>query len=125
MSPADLAADTVRCLTDLGQLRRAPQLMDEGMSLLPATRSKTRSMFLAYQAETHLRAGDADIAADTATRACDLATRINAPRCVTMVRDLKPKFAPYGHITGVDELLGPLRAVQGPVYLVCVGPATY
>ncbi|AWW35371.1 hypothetical protein [Streptomyces cadmiisoli] len=86
MSQADLTADTGRCLADLGQLRRAHQLMDEGMDLLPATRSKTRSVFLAYQAETHLRAGDADIAAETATRAFDLASRISARRCVTMVR---------------------------------------
>ncbi|MFI6359411.1 helix-turn-helix transcriptional regulator [Streptomyces sp. NPDC050743] len=111
MSHADLAADTGRCLADLGQLRRAHQLMDEGMGLLPATRSKTRSVFLAYQAETHLRAGDADIAAETATRAFDLATRINAPRCVTMIHDLEPEFAPYGHVAGVDELLERLRAL--------------
>ncbi|MFF4693743.1 XRE family transcriptional regulator [Streptomyces sp. NPDC001307] len=112
MSHADLAADTGRCLAHLGQLRRAHQLMDEGMALLPATRSKTRSVFLAYQAETHLRAGDADIAAETATRAFDLATRINAPRCVTMIHDLEPEFAPYGHVAGVDELLERLRALS-------------
>lgn len=38
-------------------------------------------------------------------------TRIDAPRCVTMVRDLEPAFAPYAHTAGVDELLERLRAV--------------
>ncbi|MFI6689497.1 helix-turn-helix transcriptional regulator [Streptomyces sp. NPDC050485] len=111
MSHADLASDGGRCLADLGQRRQAHRLMDEGIALLPATRAKTKSVFLTYQAETYLRDGEPDIAAETATRSLDLAGRIDAPRCVTMVRDLEPAFAPYAHTAGVDELLERLRAV--------------
>ncbi|MFI2619532.1 hypothetical protein [Streptomyces sp. NPDC018584] len=86
--------------------------MDEGIARLPATRSKTRSVFLAYQAETYLRDGEPEIAAATATRSLDLASRIDAPRCVTMVRDLEPELSRYAHTAGVGELLGRLRAVS-------------
>ncbi|MEV7781355.1 hypothetical protein [Kitasatospora sp. NPDC088351] len=111
MSHADLAADSGRCLADLGQRRQAHQLMDEGIALLPATRSKTRSVFLTYQAETYLRDGEPDIAAETATRSLDLASRIDAPRCVTMIRDLEPELSRYTQTASVAELLERLRAV--------------
>ncbi|MFB8441222.1 helix-turn-helix transcriptional regulator [Streptomyces niveus] len=111
MSTADLAADGGRCLADLGQLRQAHQLMDEGIALLPVTRSKTKSVFLAYQAETYLRDGEPEIAAATAARSLDLASRIDASRCVTMVRDLEPELSRYAHTAGVGELLERLRAV--------------
>lgn len=111
MSPAVLAADDGRCLADLGQERQAHQLMDKGIALLPATRSKTRSVFLTYQAETYLRDVGPEIAAATATRSLDLANRIDAPRCVTMVRDLEPELSRYTHTAGVGELLERLRAL--------------
>ncbi|WP_172388016.1 helix-turn-helix transcriptional regulator [Streptomyces sp. MNP-20] len=111
MGMADVAADGGRCLADLGQRRRAHQLMDEGIALLPETRSKTRAVFLTYQAETYLRDGEPEIAARTATRSLDLASRINAPRCVTMVRDLEPDLSAYARTTAVGELLERLRAV--------------
>ena len=110
MSYADLAADGGRCLADLGQRCQAHRLMGEGITLLPATRSKTLSVFLTYQAETYLRDGEPEIAAATATRSLDLASRIDAPRCVTMVRDLEPAFTVYAQATGVAELLEGLRA---------------
>ncbi|MDK0521296.1 helix-turn-helix transcriptional regulator [Streptomyces sp. ML-6] len=111
MSTADLAADGGRCLADLGQRHQAHQLMDEGIALLAATRSKTKSVFLTYQAETYLRDGEPEIAAATATRSLDLAGRINAPRCMTMVRDLEPELSRYAHTADVSELLERLRSV--------------
>ncbi|MGW2183815.1 hypothetical protein ACWCXX_38680 [Streptomyces sp. NPDC001732] len=51
MSPADLAVDTGRCLLDLGDTTRAHSLIAEGQALLPASRDKTRGIFLAYQAQ--------------------------------------------------------------------------
>ncbi|MFE9613171.1 XRE family transcriptional regulator [Streptomyces sp. NPDC006012] len=111
MSYADLAADGGRCLADLGQRRQAHRLMDQGIALLPTPRSKTKSVFLTYQAETYLRDGSPDIAAETATRSLDLAEQIDAPRCVAMVRDLEPAFTPHAHTGGVGELLERLRAV--------------
>ncbi|MEV6948464.1 helix-turn-helix transcriptional regulator [Streptomyces sp. NPDC051172] len=110
MSYADLAADGGRCLAELVQRRQAHQLMDEGIALLPDHRSKTRAVFLTYQAETYLQDGDPEIAAATATRSLDLATRINAPRCVTMIRDLEPVLSQHAGVAGVGELLDRLRA---------------
>ncbi|MFF9352448.1 hypothetical protein [Streptomyces sp. NPDC014734] len=37
--------------------------------------------------------------------------RTDAPRCVTMVRDLEPELSRHAHAPGVGELLGRLRAV--------------
>lgn len=79
MSHADLAADGGRCLADLGHQRQAHQLMDEGIALLPATRPKTKAVFLTYQAETYLRDGEPDTAAAAALRSLDLASRAEAP----------------------------------------------
>ncbi|MFE7114124.1 hypothetical protein ACFU99_01700 [Streptomyces sp. NPDC057654] len=67
---------------------------------------------MAYQAETYLQDGEPEAAAVTALRSLKLASRINAPRCVTMVRDLEPKLSRYAHTAGVDELLEQLRAVS-------------
>lgn len=110
MSHADLAADGGRCLADLGQRRQAHRLMDEGIALLPTTRSKTQSVFLTYQAEAYLRDGEPEIAAATATRSLDLASRIDAPRCVTMVHDLEPELSRYAHTADVAQLLQRLQA---------------
>ncbi|WP_143690617.1 hypothetical protein [Streptomyces sp. Ag109_G2-15] len=85
--------------------------MHEGIALLPGTRSKTRAVFLTYQAETYLRDGEPEIAAQSATRSLDVASRINAPRCVAMVRGPEPDLLPYAHTPGVGELLERLRAV--------------
>ncbi|GAA4238076.1 hypothetical protein GCM10022254_52460 [Actinomadura meridiana] len=110
MSNADIAADTGRCLADLGQRPQAHQLMNEGITLLRPTRSKTRAVYWTYQAQTYLKDGEPEIAADAATRSLELASRIDAPRCIAMVRDLEPQLAPYARITEVDELLQRLRA---------------
>ncbi|MFE4054918.1 hypothetical protein ACFXP3_01190 [Streptomyces sp. NPDC059096] len=85
--------------------------MDEGIALLTATRPRTRSVFPTYQAETYVRDGEPEIAAATATRSLGLASRIDAPRCVTMVRDLEPELSRNAHTAGVGELLERLRAI--------------
>ncbi|MFJ8430788.1 hypothetical protein ACIQ9P_05765 [Kitasatospora sp. NPDC094019] len=35
----------------------------------------------------------------------DLATRIGADRCVTLVRELAPAFKPYHQVDGVADLM--------------------
>lgn len=112
MSHADLAADGGRCLADLGQRRHSHRMMNEGISLLTTTRSKTRAVFLTYQAETYLRDGEPEIAAETATRSLRLASRLNARRCVTMVRDLEPELSRHAHVDSVRELLEQLSSVS-------------
>jgi hypothetical protein len=110
MSAADLAVDSGQCLLDLGQTTRAHQLIGEGLALLPAARSKTRAVFLTYEAASHLQLGQPDLAAAAAHESLSLATKIGAPRCVQMVKNLTPGFAPYTTAEGVPELLTLARA---------------
>ncbi|MFF8992495.1 XRE family transcriptional regulator [Streptomyces sp. NPDC014983] len=109
LSPADLAVDSGRCLLDLGDITRAQALIAEGQALLPPTRDKTRGIFLAYRAQGHLSRREPDAAAADALEALQLAKRIGAPRCVQLVHDLVPAFAPYRKARGVSELLHAVR----------------
>ncbi|WP_405759594.1 XRE family transcriptional regulator [Streptomyces sp. NBC_00073] len=105
MSPADLAVDSGRCLLDLGDTTQAHRLIAEGQALLPASRDKTRGVFLAYRAQGHLSRHEPEAAAADALEALHLAERIGAPRCVQLVRDLAPAFTRYRSAQGVPELL--------------------
>ncbi|WP_369780150.1 XRE family transcriptional regulator [Streptomyces sp. R33] len=105
MSEADLAVDSGQALLDLGDTRRAHQLIAEGQALLPPARDKTRGVFLAYQAASHLGLKEPELAAHAASEALQLARRIGAPRCEYLVQELLPDFQPYQHAPGVPELL--------------------
>ncbi|MBL1115254.1 XRE family transcriptional regulator [Streptomyces sp. 110] len=105
VSPADVAVDSGRCLLDLGDTTQAHSLIAEGQALLPASRDKTRGIFLAYRAQGHLSRREPEAAAADALEALHLAERIGAPRCVQLVRDMAPAFAPYRTAEGVTELL--------------------
>jgi tetratricopeptide (TPR) repeat protein len=105
LSEADLAVDSGQCLADLGEVRRAHELIEEGQALLPGSRDKTRGVFLAYRAKTHLDLGEPDLAAAAASESLQLAQRIGAPRCVELVKDLTPRFAVFRDAEGVPELL--------------------
>ncbi len=95
MSEADLALDTGQTLLDLGDTRPAHQLLAQGEELLPASRDKTRGIFLAYQAAGHLAHRDLEHAAHAATAALELARRTHAPRCEQLVRRLTPVVRPH------------------------------
>ncbi|MFE4516504.1 XRE family transcriptional regulator [Kitasatospora sp. NPDC056783] len=110
MGPADLAVDSGQCLLDLGRTDEAQARIAEGLALLPRVRDKTRGVFLTYQARGHLKAGDVEQAVSVAGESLDLATRIGAPRCVTLVREFAPAFEPYRRVDGVPEFLERLRA---------------
>ncbi|MEE1735337.1 XRE family transcriptional regulator [Streptomyces sp. BE147] len=105
MSHADLAVDSGRCLFDLGDTTQAHRLIAEGQALLPASRDKTRGIFLAYRAQGHLSRREPEAAAADALEALHLAERIGAPRCVQLVRELAPIFTSYRTADGVPELL--------------------
>ncbi|MEV7277646.1 XRE family transcriptional regulator [Streptomyces sp. NPDC093111] len=105
MSAADLAVDSGQCLLDLGDTARAHQLIAEGRDLLPAARDKTRGVFLAYQAASHLKSKEPELAARTADEALRLARRIGAPRCEKLVQDLVPEFERVRTAEGVNDLL--------------------
>ncbi|MFI1185661.1 helix-turn-helix transcriptional regulator [Streptomyces californicus] len=110
MSPADLLVDSGQCLLDLDEPERARELIEEGTALLPGARDKTRAVFLSYEAGSLLRAGEADQAAAAAMQSLTLATKIGAPRCVALVRDLVPGFKKYAGADGVNGLLEHIRA---------------
>ncbi|MFJ7063002.1 multiprotein-bridging factor 1 family protein [Streptomyces microflavus] len=105
MSTADLAVDSGQALLDLGDTRRAHQLIREGQAALPAARIKTYGVFQIYQARSYLELGEPEQAAAAATEALDLALRIGAPRCVQLVRELTPRFGHFPTAEGVPELL--------------------
>ncbi|KAB2588181.1 helix-turn-helix domain-containing protein [Streptomyces arboris] len=104
-STADLAVDTGQALLDLGDTRTAHHLIREGQAKLPAARIKTYGVFTAYRARSYLQLREPEKAAAAATEALDLALRIGAPRCVTLVRDLTPAFEAFPTAQGVPELL--------------------
>ncbi|RKN59693.1 XRE family transcriptional regulator [Streptomyces klenkii] len=110
MCPSDLAVDSGRCLLDLGHRRSAHQLIQDGTKVLPVARTKTKAVFLAYEAEAYLRDGEFDRAAATATQALTTANRIGAPRCVELVHGLLPAFSGHASDVGVGELLELARA---------------
>ncbi|UIX34277.1 helix-turn-helix domain-containing protein [Streptomyces sp. GQFP] len=110
MSSADLAVDSGQALLDLGDTHRAHQLIREGRKLLPPSRDKTRGVFRAYEARSHLDLGEPERAASAALEALQVAQRIGAPRCVSLVRDLVPAFEAYPHAEGVRELLDQVAA---------------
>ncbi|MGP8298148.1 helix-turn-helix transcriptional regulator [Streptomyces inhibens] len=105
MSPADLLVDSGQWLLDLGESQRAHRLIANGRDLLPRARTKTRAVFLTYEAGSYLRAGEVDQAAAAAKESLALAARIGAPRCITLVRDLLPDFMKHAAAEGVSELL--------------------
>ncbi|MFC5154119.1 XRE family transcriptional regulator [Streptomyces amakusaensis] len=104
LSTADLAIDSGQALGDLGD-PGAHRLIREGQDLLPAARAKTRGVFLAYQAASHLDRREPEHAAAAARESLTLARTIGAPRCVQLVEDLVPRFTLYPHAEGVPELL--------------------
>lgn len=105
LSEADLAVDSGQALLDLGDTARAHRLIGEGQALLPTARDKTRGVFFAYRAESHLNLGEPELAATAARESLQLARRIGAPRCVQLVQDLVPAFRTYREAEGVPELL--------------------
>ncbi|KPH98929.1 hypothetical protein OK006_8538 [Actinobacteria bacterium OK006] len=105
VSDADLAVDSGQALLDLGDTGRAHQLITEGERLLPTARDKTRGVFLAYRAASYLDLKEPEPAAAAATQSLLLGRRIGAPRCVTLVDNLIPRFLPHQHAQGVPELL--------------------
>ncbi|MET8461206.1 XRE family transcriptional regulator [Streptomyces parvulus] len=105
MSEADLAVDTGQTLLDLGDTRPAHQLLTQGEHLLPAARDKTRGIFLAYQAASHLTHHDIELAAHAAAHALELGRRTHAPGCEQLAQRLIPAFRPYARQHTVAHFL--------------------
>ncbi|MFI9364373.1 hypothetical protein ACIG5E_25465 [Kitasatospora sp. NPDC053057] len=105
MGSADLAVDSGQCLLDLGRTKEAHARIVEGMALLPGARDKTRGVFLTYQAKGYLQSDEVEQALAVTGESLDLATRIGAPRCVALVRELAPALKRYRQVDGVQDFL--------------------
>ncbi|MGX4733635.1 helix-turn-helix transcriptional regulator [Kitasatospora griseola] len=110
MSTADLAVDSGQCMLDLGRTNEAHARINQGVSLLPRSRDKTRGIFLTYEARSLLQAREVEQAVIVANQSLDLATRIGAERCVTLVRELAPAFKHYRQVDGVLDLMDRLKS---------------
>ena len=105
MSAADLVVDHGGCLIDLGRYEEAHERISEGIALLPSARNKTRAVFLVYQARGLLQRGEVDEALSVTAESWDLANRIGAQRCLTLVHELAPRFGKFKQIAAVRDLL--------------------
>ncbi|MGW5820072.1 helix-turn-helix transcriptional regulator [Streptomyces noursei] len=114
LSGADLLVDSGQCLLDLGERERAHELIDGGVSLLPAARAKTRAIFQVYEAGSFLQAGEVEAAAACAREALTLSREIGAPRCLALVRELLPAFEATRGAEGVEELFEIERVAGAP-----------
>jgi len=104
MSPADVAIDSGRCWLSLGRPRTAQESLSQGVALLPASRERTRSLALAYRAETSLARHDLDAAAADAHTALDTALATGASRCITLVRTAVDHITPHRSNSAVTTL---------------------
>ncbi|MFF1847008.1 hypothetical protein ACFVW5_20930 [Streptomyces sp. NPDC058232] len=52
---------------------------------------------------------DIEHALAVTTESLDLASRIGAERCVTLIRELAPAFKPYHRVDGVADFIERLR----------------
>lgn len=104
MSQADLTADAGRAWLDLGDPDRADLSLDEGLGLVDPTRRRTRSVILAYRAETALARHDIPAAAAAARTALDTALGTQAARCIGLARTTISRFEPYGNEAAAREL---------------------
>jgi hypothetical protein len=102
--------DSGQCFLDLGRPKEAHERISEGMGLLPTARDKTRAVFLTYEARGFLKRGNVEQAIAVTNESLDLAQRIGAERCVTLVRDLAPAFRRHQGVDGVPDFLERLRA---------------
>ncbi|NEB42401.1 helix-turn-helix transcriptional regulator [Streptomyces sp. SID14515] len=109
-STADIAVDSGRCLIDLGETGPALAQITQGVADLPGARDKTRSVFLAYEAEALLRQGEIDHSAASAHEALVLAKKIGASRCIRQISDFAPGFEAHRQVQGVQQLLNAVRA---------------
>ncbi|WP_370072286.1 XRE family transcriptional regulator [Streptacidiphilus sp. MAP5-3] len=110
MGPADLSVDAGRCLIDLDEPGPAHHQITQGVELLPKSRDKTRTVFLAYEAESLLQQREIDQSAATAYESLRLAQQIGASRCIRQVRQLAPAFQKHQGVEGVDRFLDAARS---------------
>jgi transcriptional regulator with XRE-family HTH domain len=104
MSHADLAIDTGRCWLDLGRPRRAAATLGEGLALLDPARARTRSVALAYRAESALARHDLPAAAQDTRTALDTALTTGASRCIGLARTTVELLAPHRAHHDVEAL---------------------
>jgi transcriptional regulator with XRE-family HTH domain/tetratricopeptide (TPR) repeat protein len=104
MSHADLTIDAGRCWLTLGKPQRAEQSLSDGIRMLDPSRQRTRSIALAYRAESALQRQDLDAAAADARTALDTALVTEASRCIKLVGDAVERITPHRSHPAVQDL---------------------
>jgi transcriptional regulator with XRE-family HTH domain/predicted negative regulator of RcsB-dependent stress response len=104
MSPADLSIDAGRCWLDLDRPHQAANALAEGLTVLDPARSRTRSVALAYRAESALARHDVPAAAHDARAALDTAQATGATRCIGLARTTLHLLAPHRTHPDIDAL---------------------
>ncbi|MEU5431003.1 XRE family transcriptional regulator [Streptomyces olivoreticuli] len=89
---------------DLGQPAHAEQLFSQTAALFPDDRIRTRSLFLAREADAQWRQADPERACATAHRALDLTEEISSHRAVGPLRDLATSMRTHTAIPAVRDL---------------------
>jgi transcriptional regulator with XRE-family HTH domain len=115
MSPADLTIDAGRCWLTLGQPHRAEQSLTDGIHMLAPSRQRTRSLALAYRAESALARRDLDAAATDARSALDTALATQASRCIKLVNDAAARITPHTSHPAVRDLQAHITALPRAV----------
>ncbi|MEV7083976.1 hypothetical protein AB0N88_36395 [Streptomyces sp. NPDC093516] len=112
MSPADLTTDASRCWLTLGHPKRAEQSLTDGIGMLAPSRQRTRSLALAYRAESALARRDLDAAANDARSALDTALGTEASRCIKLVNDAAKQITSHPSHPAVRDLQAHIQALS-------------
>jgi transcriptional regulator with XRE-family HTH domain/tetratricopeptide (TPR) repeat protein len=104
MSPADLTIDAGRCWLTLGNPKRAERSLSDGIRMLAPSRQRTRSIALAYRAESALARRDLNAAATDARSALDTALATEARRCIKLVNDAAARITRHTSHPTVQDL---------------------
>ncbi|MFD6042634.1 helix-turn-helix transcriptional regulator [Streptomyces koyangensis] len=103
-SPAPNTPPPGPCCTSASPAPR-PRSATPATAAPRSARAKTRAVFLSYRASSLLAQGHADEASVAATDSLTLAQTIGAPRCVTLIQRLRPRFEEHSQAPGVAEFL--------------------
>ncbi|MEV5432788.1 XRE family transcriptional regulator [Streptomyces sp. NPDC052701] len=111
VSPADLSIDAGRCWLTLGKPQRAEQSLSDGLRMLTSSRQRTRSLVLAYRAESAMGRRNFEAAATDARSALDTALTTDASRCIKLVDDAVKRITSRRSHPAVQNLHAYVRIV--------------
>jgi tetratricopeptide (TPR) repeat protein len=114
-TPAHLAGTAIRCLRDLGRVKKALSFADQALNLDEAS-VRTRALHTALIASVYATgaAADPDRASRLGHDAVELAERVRSRRVIDRITDLGQRLAAYRGNPAADEFLHRARAYIRP-----------